>query len=46
MPGKRASLKEQLNQQARELALSEARFRSVILHNADGVLILDKQGTI
>ena len=30
----------------RELAESELRFRSLILHNTDGILILDESGTI
>ena len=46
MPGRRVTLKEKVDQQTRELALSEARFRDVILNNVDGVLILDRHGTI
>ena len=36
----------QLRQQARELRASEARFRNMIVQNADGIVIVDRDGII
>jgi signal transduction histidine kinase/ActR/RegA family two-component response regulator len=40
------SLKQQLEQCARELQASEERFRSVIYRSADGILIVDRAGIV
>src|SRR5215510_2376052 len=39
-------LREQLAQCKHELQASEARFRNVIVRNADGILIVDRVGVV
>ena len=46
MPDQVSLLIEQLAQLKRELRGSEERFRSLITHNADGMLILDADGLV
>jgi len=36
----------QLRKQTRELKASEARFRNMIVQNADGIVIVDRRGTV
>ena len=42
----RQRLTVQLRQQARELRASEARFRNMIVQNADGIVIVDRDGAV
>ncbi len=46
MPDQIASLIDQLAQLKRELRGSEERFRNIITHNADGMLVVDVDGLV